>query len=191
MAPQSPPAEYLGFISVTETSSQGFLGGFLILDRNGHPSEFHCTVPVHANRAQEILYGETLGSFLCGQQIAPSLYKHKKTAVTALITDSPLFLSFGAEADVPFLLLLNPMPAGIREALPGVITPTLSDVCALGRVDPAEWKEAEEDGLRYMLRAGDSETGISESLRLFRRLIDLTEPFDRIYLAIKESLKGS
>lgn len=191
MSSHSPSAEFLGFISVSETSSQGFIGGFLILDRNGHPVEFHCTVPVHANRAQEILYGETLHSFLCGQQIAPSLYKHKKTAISALITDSPLLLPFAAEADVPFLLLLNPMPAGVREALPGVITPSLDEVCTLGRVDPAAWKEAEEDSLRYMLRTDDSESRISENLRLFRKLIDLTEPFDRIYLAIKESQKGS
>ncbi|MGI5832911.1 MAG: hypothetical protein ACOX6D_10370 [Thermoguttaceae bacterium] len=183
--------EHLGFLSVSETSSQGFLGGFLILDRNGHPVEFHCTVPVHANRAQEILYGETLNAFLCGQQIAPSLYKHKKTPVAAVITDSPLMLSFGPIADVPFILLLDPMPAGVRGALPGVISPRFDEICALGRISRESWKEAEEDGIRYMLRVEDPEDGAREMLRVFRKMIDLSEPFDRIYLAIKESQKGA
>ncbi len=187
----SDPSEYLGFLSVSETSSRGFLGGFLILNRSGHPIEFHCTVPVHANRAQEILYGETLGSFLCAQQIAPSLYKHKKTPVAAVITDAPLLLSFAPALDVPLILLLDPMPAGIRTALPGVISPRLEEICAIGRTDPALWQESEDEGIRYMLRAGDSTPNVSQKLRPFRKLIDLTEPFDRIYLAVKESQKGA
>ena len=187
----SDPAEHLGFLSVSETSSQGFLGGLLVLNRSGHPIEFHCTVPVHANRAQEILYGETLGSFLCAQQIAPSLYKHKKTPVAAVISDSPLLLSCAPSLDVPFLLLLDPMPAGIRTALPGAVSPRLSELCGVGRTDPALWQEVEEDRIRFLLRAEDSKTRISAALRPFRKLIDLTEPFDRIYLAIKESQKGA
>ncbi|MBR2692731.1 MAG: hypothetical protein IKE69_00810 [Thermoguttaceae bacterium] len=191
MSTPSDPSEYLGFLSVSETSSRGFLGGFLILNRSGHPIEFHCTVPVHANRAQEILYGETLGSFLCAQQIAPSLYKHKKTSVAAVITDAPLLLSFAPALDVPLILLLDPMPAGIRTALPGVISPRLDEICAIGRTDPALWQESEDEGIRYMLRAENSKPSVSQKLRPFRKLIDLTEPFDRIYLAVKESQKGA
>ena len=191
MSTPSASAEHLGFLSVSETSSQGFLGGLLILNRSGHPIEFHCTVPVHANRAQEILYGETLGSFLCAQQIAPSLYKHKKTPVAAVITDAPLLLSFAQTLDVPLLLLLDPMPAGIRTALPGTISPRLDEICAIGRTDPAGWQEAEDEGIRYMLCADESKSRAAQILRPFRKLIDLTEPFDRIYLAIKESQKGA
>ncbi|MBO7725049.1 MAG: hypothetical protein J6S40_01140 [Thermoguttaceae bacterium] len=191
MSTPTASAEHLGFLSVSETSSQGFLGGLLILNRSGHPIEFHCTVPVHANRAQEILYGETLGSFLCAQQIAPSLYKHKKTPVAAVITDAPLLLSFAQTLDVPLLLLLDPMPAGIRTALPGTISPRLDEICAIGRTDPAGWQEAEDEGIRYMLRADESKSRAAQILRPFRKLIDLTEPFDRIYLAIKESQKGA
>ncbi|MCR5359916.1 MAG: hypothetical protein K6E55_08550 [Thermoguttaceae bacterium] len=191
MSIPADPTEHLGFLSVSETSSRGFLGGLLILNRSGHPIEFHCTVPVHANRAQEILYGETLGSFLCAQQIAPSLCKHKKTPVAAMITDAPLFLPFAPTLDAPFILLLDPMPAGIRTALPGTISPRLDEICAIGRTDPALWQEVEDEGIRYMLRADDSKPRAAQILRPFRKLIDLTEPFDRIYLAIKESQKGA
>ena len=42
-----------------------------------------------------------------------------------------------------------------------------------------------------MLRAENSKPSVSQKLRPFRKLIDLTEPFDRIYLAVKESQKGA
>lgn len=186
----SVSAEHLGFLSVLETSSRGFLGGLLLLNRSGHPAEFHCTVPVHANRAQEILYGETLDSFLCAKQIAPALYKHKKTGTAAVITDTPILLSFAETADVPFLLLVHPVPAGVRTAFPDKENPTLDDFCALARVDRSEWVEVEEDGICYAVRAEYAGTALTETLRQFRKMIDLTEPFDRIYLAIKESQKG-
>ena len=67
--------------------------------------EFHCTVPVHPNRAQEILCGNTLESFLCGHQIAPALYKRKKTDICAVLTDSVSALCFQDLVKTPVFLL--------------------------------------------------------------------------------------
>ena len=55
----------IGFLSVLDDEELGAIGGYLVLSRNGRPLEFHCTSPVRANRAQQILYGPTLQPFLC------------------------------------------------------------------------------------------------------------------------------
>ena len=45
----------------------------VLLNAAGRPLEFHCTAPIKPNRAQEILYGPTLESFLYGEQIGQTL----------------------------------------------------------------------------------------------------------------------
>ena len=50
----------LGFITVIDHVDLGCIGGYLILNLGGRPLEFHCTAPVRANRAQQILYGVSL-----------------------------------------------------------------------------------------------------------------------------------
>ena len=64
---KSQPA--LGFLTVLEHETDGLFGGYLILNLAGRPLEFHCTAPIRANRAQEILYGPTLEPYLYGEQI--------------------------------------------------------------------------------------------------------------------------
>ena len=58
----STPA--LGFLTVLDDPQNGLFGGYLVLNMEGRPLEFHCTAPIKPNRAQEILYGPTLESFL-------------------------------------------------------------------------------------------------------------------------------
>src|SRR5262245_21892116 len=54
----------IGFYTVVAHEQHGLFGGLLVLNRNGRPLEFHCTAPLKPNRAQEILYGATLESYL-------------------------------------------------------------------------------------------------------------------------------
>ena len=63
----------LGFLTVVEHPQYGLFGGYLVLNTAGRPLEFHCTAPIKPNRAQEILYGPTLESFLYGEQIGQTL----------------------------------------------------------------------------------------------------------------------
>lgn len=77
----------LGFLTVVEHPKYGLVGGYLILNAAGRPLEFHCTSPVRANRAQEILYGETLQPYLYGEQIAGTLIARAKTPIDFVITD--------------------------------------------------------------------------------------------------------
>ena len=68
-AARSVPA--IGFLTAVEHAEYGFFGGYLIVNAAGRPLEFHCTAPVKATRAQEILYGPTLRDYLY-EQIAPA-----------------------------------------------------------------------------------------------------------------------
>ncbi len=67
------PSRLWGFLTVVEHPQYGLFGGYLILNTAGRPLEFHCTAPIKPNRAQEILYGPTLESFLYGEQIGQTL----------------------------------------------------------------------------------------------------------------------
>ena len=69
----------LGFLTVVEHPQYGLFGGYLILNTAGRPLEFHCTAPIKPNRAQEILYGPTLESFLYGEQIGQTLISQGST----------------------------------------------------------------------------------------------------------------
>ncbi len=85
--------EFLGFLTVFRSAGDGLIGGFLVLYTVGRPVEFHCTAPVKPNRAQEILYGNTLNGFICGEQIAPALVGRSKTELVAIFTNDPNFLT--------------------------------------------------------------------------------------------------
>ena len=75
----------LGFLTVVDGGDMGCIGGYLVLNMGGRPLEFHCTAPVRANRAQQILYGQSLTPFIYGELIARAL-------IDKAPTDSPFFV---------------------------------------------------------------------------------------------------
>ena len=81
----APPA--VGFLTVCGEQPQGLFGGFLVLNANGRPLEFHCTAPVKPNRAQEILYGAALEPYLYGELIGQALVKKAKSSTSMICTD--------------------------------------------------------------------------------------------------------
>ena len=74
-------SDNLGFLTIVDQPRLGLIGGYLVLNPAGRPLEFHCTTPVRPNRAQEILYGNTLEPFLFGERIARTLISRSKTPV--------------------------------------------------------------------------------------------------------------
>lgn len=84
---------HLGFLTALGSPLHGLIGGFLVLNLAGRPVEFHCTAPVRPNRAQVILYGATLESFVCGEQIAPALVGRTKLDLAAILTNNPNMLT--------------------------------------------------------------------------------------------------
>ena len=77
----------------------------------GRPLEFHCTAPIKPNRAQEILYGPTLESFLYGEQIGRTLLEQAKTEPLVVCTDCPPALAVRELVSVPVALVLPPESA--------------------------------------------------------------------------------
>jgi len=95
----------IGFLTAVEHHDFGICGGYLILNAAGRPLEFHCTAPVLASRALEILYGPTLRESLY-EQIAPALLGKAKVAPVLVCTDLPLMVAAAPASDVPLVLVL-------------------------------------------------------------------------------------
>lgn len=98
---------HLGFLTALGDPARGVIGGFLVLNLVGRPTEFHCTAPVRPNRAQEILYGATLEGFLCGEQIAQALVGRTKTELAAILTNNPNILTAGNSLKAPLAMVFR------------------------------------------------------------------------------------
>src|SRR5215469_1926324 len=103
-----PRSLTLGFLTVVEHEQHGFFGGYLLLNCNGRPLEFHCTAPVKPNRAQEILYGPTLRPYLCGEQIGQTLISKSTAKPVAVCTDEPAVLAVQEFVSLPVALVALP-----------------------------------------------------------------------------------
>ncbi len=102
----------LGFVTITDDQSVGYIGGYLLLNSRARPLEFHCTAPVQPSRAQEILYGAILKSYLYGEQIAGALLARAKIVPDLLISDIAEIAEARPLEGVPtFLLTATPSTA--------------------------------------------------------------------------------
>ena len=96
----------LGFLTVVENPQFGLFGGYLILNLAGRPLEFHCTAPIKPNRAQEILYGPTLESFLYGEQIGQTLIGQGIATPLLVCTDREPALAAREYMAIPLVLVM-------------------------------------------------------------------------------------
>ncbi|MDO5552867.1 MAG: hypothetical protein Q4G68_03820 [Planctomycetia bacterium] len=176
----------LAFLTVTGTEKGVFIGGLLVLNNFGRPLEFHCTAPVRPNRAQEILYGNTLAPFLCGEQIAPALLTRCDSPLLAVLTDTPSVLA-SALLTSPCLLLL---PS---------VTDSTSTTCDASNAIPfvpglkPSLFTTVTRGVRHLAVPTEfaAEPNSMSALDDFLFSIDPAEPFERIRLAIEEAQRGS
>ena len=95
----------LGFLTVWNKPNLGHIGGYLLLNAQARPLEFHCTAPVVPNRAQEILYGLTLQPYLYGEQIGVTLVARAKQPPRLLVTDCPEVLQARDKYELPMLFV--------------------------------------------------------------------------------------
>jgi hypothetical protein len=107
--------EKLGFLTVIDQPRLGLIGGYLILNQAGRPLEFHCTTPLKPNRTQEILYGNTLTPFLCGEQIARTLLIRSKTPVLYVLTNTAAVLAVQEHIEMPVFYVFE---TGKKQVLP-------------------------------------------------------------------------
>lgn len=178
------PLTAIGFLTVVQHEQHGFFGGYLILNANSRPIEFHCTAPVKPNRAQEILYGPTLEPYLFGEQIGQALISKSKAKPIAVCTDLAAVLAARNFVALPVAVVQDPsqkesdalVPTArqwrvdVSHGLPGLIT------FQLGR-----------NRLAVPSGRDDDRVQLTEQLAAFADHLDLAEPFDRIRSAIEEA----
>ncbi|HEY4310501.1 MAG TPA: hypothetical protein VGN12_13705 [Pirellulales bacterium] len=194
----------LGFLTVVDQPSQGLIGGYLLLNAHARPLEFHCTVPVRANRAQEILYGTTLEPYLYGEQIGSTLIKTSGLRPAAVFTDLPPALAAAEHIAAPLWLVMPPDDAAqAKSADDGNRSSISSSAQSPDRVDRAHRQPADlamsRWGRNCLARragqtgardGGDSTESDDERLAQWAGALDLFEPFERIRAAIQESQRG-
>ncbi|MBI1247619.1 hypothetical protein GC197_07190 [bacterium] len=176
----------LGFLTVVEHTPGALFGGLLVLNLAGRPLEFHCTAPVKANRAQEILYGPTLRPYLYGEQIGGALIAKMKTPALAICTDQEHVLALRDQSEMPVVLV---PPTCSEEA-------AASEHSAGYRIDAAQVAVAPPHIRsfrlgQYEVAVGPQHAADQQTLEGLwqEKLIDLdlTEPFTRIREAIEEA----
>jgi hypothetical protein len=186
------PKPVIGFLTVVDHPQHGLFGGYLVLNLAGRPLEFHCTAPVKPNRAQQILYGPTLESFLYGEQIGQTLLEKATAAPLAVLTDRAPALAIREHASFPVALVLPSDASAPTDAATDAAT--VADATKVWRIDPAH-------GGRIRLsefQLGRNRLAVPERTEADRQLIgqrladiadsfDLAEPFGRIRDAIEEA----
>jgi hypothetical protein len=178
----------LGFLTVLAHDQLGLVGGYLLLNTSGRPLEFHCTAPVKPNRAQQILFGPTLDSYLYGEQIGQTLIAKGSIEPLAVCTDVEHALAVRDFISVPVALVLASAEESGRA--PAVDTATW-------RIDPPQRPSAH----LAAFSVGANRLAVAANRDSDRELIvprlenleafDLGEPFQRIREAIDEAHKGS
>ncbi|HVX63415.1 MAG TPA: hypothetical protein VHC19_22535 [Pirellulales bacterium] len=177
-----------GFLTVVQHEQHGLFGGYLLLNANGRPLEFHCTAPVKPNRAQEILYGPTLEPYLYGEQIGQTLIAKGQNQPVLVCTDLAPVLAVRQFVEAPVMLVLSETEedAGAES----IEKPTFRiDVAHRGGPSLAIFRVGRN---RLAVPAGyarDQEQAAAE-LETVAEHIDLSEPFARIRGAIEEAQRG-
>ena len=167
----SPDATY-GFITVVELNGIGHCGGLLIVSQIGRPIEFHCTAPVTANRAQEIMYGKTYNGFLVADQIGMALVDKAKHQPTMFVTDCVDMLPITELIDAPLIFAEAPKSAEPFDGQ-GLTSFQINH-------QPV-----------YCINAKRSQVdSLENSLHKFTKMLPLDEPFERICQAIEEAHTG-
>ena len=186
--PKSLPA--IGFLTVIEHERHGLFGGYLVLNAASRPLEFHCTAPVKPNRAQEILYGPTLRSYLYGEQIGQTLLAKAKIEPLLVCTDVESGLAVRDFVSLPVVLVLPQQPHSAE--LPYPVRIDNGHATAPGP----------KSASLVTFQLGCQSLAVSTSHETDRQLvqdrwqpyaggIDLAEPFDRIREAIEEAQRDS
>ena len=204
----SKPA--IGFLTVIDHPQHGLFGGYLVLNLAGRPLEFHCTAPIKPNRAQQILYGPTLESFLYGEQIGSTLLGHAKTSPLVVCTDREPVLSLRDLVDMPVALVLPPgggpegtrsedqaaasgnSQAGMRRQLASLSYLRCCELMRRTRRSPRLITfELGRNRLALSPQKGDDRKCLTERLGEAAASLDLWEPFTRIREAIEEAQQAA
>jgi hypothetical protein len=164
----------LGFLTITGNPQDGLIGGLLALNDRGRPIEFHCTAPLRANRAQQILYGHTLRPYLYGEQIAHALLERCKVTARITFTDEEDVMAVRGITAAPVVLVRPPHHTIGTDRLVS---------------DGSDWLEFNlgQHAVAVSIRFSQDRAEVTSRWAEFDHWSDLHEPFERIREAIKEA----
>ncbi|MGI9517131.1 MAG: hypothetical protein ACR2NP_08805 [Pirellulaceae bacterium] len=104
----------LGFYCVQEIESLGFCGGYLILNQHARPLEFHCTLPILPERAQQILYGPSLRPYLIAEHIGPPLVAKSTQRPEVILVNDLDGIELSQHVELPVVLVQSDGKGGFR-----------------------------------------------------------------------------
>ena len=161
----------LGFLTILQESN-GFLGGYLVTNQWGRPLEFRLSTAVQPNRIHQILYGQTLQGYLCGELIGKTLVEKCTAQPQFILTDKPHALHLRPHVQAP-VLLLGDGGASLGES------PALC-VRSAGEKQTAVFAHS---------RFPEDREAIEQLLERLDGRLDLNEPFLRVREAVAEARK--
>jgi hypothetical protein len=188
-AGDSRAPQALGFLTILEHEQLGLVGGYLILNLHGRPLEFHCTAPIKANRAQQILFGPTLDAYLYGEQIGQTLVGKCSLELVAVLTDVERALCVQEFVSPPVALVIS----NEIQPLVGQTSDAAMQSTNVWRVDAAHQVGPHLSELvigRNRLAVAAHRDSLAERLQSVAEL-DLAEPFERIRQAVDEAHKSN
>lgn len=153
---------FLGFLSVLQESN-GYLGGYLVTNVWGRPLEFRLSSAVQPNKVQQILYGETLVPYICGELIGKTLVDKAGVAVQLVVTSCEYAQDLRQKLDCPVVWLTSADDPRVTIRLAG------------------------DQGLATHVRFPEDVVTVQELLKQTDGNMDLAEPFTRIREAITEA----
>jgi hypothetical protein len=189
-SPEEP--KVFGYLSVLHSPEHGYFGGYLLVSPLGRPLEFHCTAPVRPSRAQEILYGPTMRSYVVGDQIAGVLLGAAHLTPRLVLTDQPEVVRSKHPSDILFVLVESRQKSE-NEAM--LATALNGETASRQRGQPelvamrslSEPFAASGYLLRHQCGTGSHSSDIIDLLSLLAERVDIGEPFGRIHEAIREA----
>lgn len=181
--------EALGFLTVLAHEHEGLVGGYLILNAAGRPLEFHCTAPVKASRAQQILFGPTLHSYLYGEQIGQTLLSKGSVAPLLVCTDAEMALAVRDYVSLPVALVLPPENDNASAAPMSSGSAWRVDAPHRARGPLSQFAVGANRLATPSARQSDQQAIVERLAPLAG--FDLAEPFARIREAIEEAHKGA
>ena len=164
-ASAKPESFRLGFLTAIEVAERGYVGGLLVTNHLGRPLEFQCTTPVKPNRAQQILYGPTLGPYVLADLIGRTLVEKVAVKPHLLLVEEPSLLELRHHIDLPV-------------AVPVARDETTRDIAVM---------LGQQSLIFHCEFAVDSHSA-GRGTSLVPKDADLREPFDRIRDALIETL---
>jgi hypothetical protein len=165
MADPAMTAWNVGFLTVLHEPT-GYLGGYLLTNQWGRPLEFRLSTAVQPNRVQQILYGDTLLPYICGDLIGKTLIDKSTIQAAVIVTDREAVLELRQRLDIPVFLLKNKLDAGDTQC-----------------------QESSGQELTAHPRFPEDVRAIGELMERLGEGFEWTEPFTRIREAIGEARK--